>query len=1181
QAGRVRLYLDTTPPGAPVGLVADPADWTNVDEFGVQWANPAELSGVAGAWYKLNTPPFHATDGTFVAGVGLTSLAGLSVRSDGAHNLYVWLQDALGNVDHTQRAMVTLRLDTTPPGAPTSLDASPDGWQAVNRFTVTWRNPPDLSGVAGAYWKLNAEPTAPGDGAFVSRDNLTRITDLAVPAEGQHDLYLWLQDAVGNVDHRNRNVLIRAFSFDETPPATSLRLDGPLGLNGWYTGAVTGRLEAVDNQSGVAGTRYRIDGSLWITDTLFTLTADGVYSVEYHSWDVAGNWEPVHTVIVSIDSQPPLTAHTLSSAPAPGGWYSATVTVTLTISDATSGPAAIFYQVNGGAWLSGTQGAEVIFANDGQHRLKYYGRDVAGNREAEHELQVFIDMQPPSTAYFLDGREGLNGWYTSAVTVTLLPTDTVSGIAVTRYRVDGGPWRSGTSFVVDTDGVHTLEFYSVDGLGNVEQGFPVTLKIDTQPPGSPTRPVLSPAGWTNVNDFQVRWGNPQDLSGIGGACYKLDQEPTAPNDGICRPVTGNTLYGVQVPGEGVYDLFLWLRDGAGNADHNNRNVALDALHYDATPPTTTLVISGSMGWNGWYTSPLTLTFDVRDALSGAASARYRVDGGPWQTGWQTVVTGEDKHVVEYYGLDAAGNQEMARTATLRMDLRAPDPPTSVVVWPQGWSRVNRFQASWSNPLDFSGIGGAFYRFDTPPASGYDGTFVTTTTTITNMAVPAEGRHHLYLWLADMAGNADPTRWVMVPDAAWYDGTPPTTTLVVTGTVGGGGWYTSDLAVGVAADERISGIAERWYQIDGGGWINGSRFDLTGEGPHRVEHYGVDVAGNVEVTRTTWLNIDRQPPQAAIVNLAAIQSSPIFSVEWQGDDGALGSGVVAYDVQVRQGHSGPWLTWLVNTPMTSSFFAGQRGRTYYFRVRARDRAGHIGQYPSGEGIVRTAVQVVLNGDFESRVFDPWTLYGALSSRSGVTETTSLDGARTWAAQLGSPAYGSGVEEPGTVPIGAAVISQTVTVPGPNDMTAPALTFWYRIFTYDVFWSERLQRFYDTFEVSIHSSTGVTLALPLRDGNKVGPDPQFGVDFGVLKDLGWRYGRVDLKPYAGQTIQIVFANHNRWDNRFNTWTFLDEVQIVDSDVFVRRYLPLVAVGERAQAAVAEAASAHRQQEERRMR
>ena len=42
----------------------------------------------------------------------------------------------------------------------------------------------------------------------------------------------------------------------------------------------------------------------------------------------------------------------------------------------------------------------------------------------------------------------------------------MSGVAATHYRVDGAAWRTGTSVLVSGDGVHTLEFYSVDGAGN-------------------------------------------------------------------------------------------------------------------------------------------------------------------------------------------------------------------------------------------------------------------------------------------------------------------------------------------------------------------------------------------------------------------------------------------------------------------------------------------------------------------------------------------------------------------------------------------------------------------------------------------------------------------------------------------------------------------------------------------
>jgi hypothetical protein len=213
-----------------------------------------------------------------------------------------------------------------------------------------------------------------------------------------------------------------------------------------------------------------------------------------------------------------------------------------------------------------------------------------------------------------------------------------------------------------------------------------------------------------------------------------------------------------------------------------------------------------------------------------------------------------------------------------------------------------------------------------------------------------------------------------------------------------------------------------------------------------------------------------------------------------------------------------------------------------------------------------VQIVLNHDFEEQVFDPWVLYGPLSGKSEVTETLSPRGEPTWAAQLGSADYGASTDlaVPGTVPVGAAVISQTVAVPGSSDMVAPALTLWYRIYTYDVLWSEWNQKIYDTFEVTLHPGGGGSPALVLQDGNDVGPSPQIGVDYGVLKDLGWRYAAIDLTDYAGQTIRISFASYNRWDGHFNTWTLLDDVQIVDRHAYVSCYLPLLSTEGQVQAA-----------------
>jgi hypothetical protein len=78
---------------------------------------------------------------------------------------------------------------------------------------------------------------------------------------------------------------------------------------------------------------------------------------------------------------------------------------------------------------------------------------------------------------------GDNDWYVSAVEITFTATDDMSGVAETYYRVNGGTWETGTVATVSDDGEHTVEYYSVDNVGNEEdvQG-PVDFKIDQTPP---------------------------------------------------------------------------------------------------------------------------------------------------------------------------------------------------------------------------------------------------------------------------------------------------------------------------------------------------------------------------------------------------------------------------------------------------------------------------------------------------------------------------------------------------------------------------------------------------------------------------------------------------------------------------------------------------------------------------
>jgi RHS repeat-associated protein len=60
-------------------------------------------------------------------------------------------------------------------------------------------------------------------------------------------------------------------------------------------------------------------------------------------------------------------------------------------------------------------------------------------------------------------------------------------------------------------------------------------------------------------------------------------------------------------------------------------------------------------------------------------------------------------------------------------------------------------------------------------------------------------------------------------------------------------------------------------------------------------------------------------------------------EWQGTDS--GSGIRSYDVQYAVDSPNNWQDWRLDTPQTQTSFGGEFGHSYYFQIKARDRAGN--------------------------------------------------------------------------------------------------------------------------------------------------------------------------------------------------------------------------------------------------
>jgi uncharacterized repeat protein (TIGR01451 family) len=282
-----------------------------------------------------------------------------------------------------------------------------------------------------------------------------------------------LVDKLNEIDlnpDNNFSTLSITVSADAVAPITVGSLSGTQGTTGWYTGPVTVSLTASDNDSGVAATSYSLDGgNTWLSYSApFVINAQGTSTVEFYSVDNAGNTESIQSDTFKIDGVKPSTTDSLSGTQGSNGWYtSASVGVTLTAGDATSGVAATFYTLDGGSPQTYSGGAFVV-SGDGMHTIVYYSVDSAGNEENANKRVIPIDSTPP--VLMLPADQVFAATQSDGAVVTYVgasATDNLTTPSLTYSQA------AGTLFPL---GVTTVYVGAIDAAGNEAHGsFTVTV----------------------------------------------------------------------------------------------------------------------------------------------------------------------------------------------------------------------------------------------------------------------------------------------------------------------------------------------------------------------------------------------------------------------------------------------------------------------------------------------------------------------------------------------------------------------------------------------------------------------------------------------------------------------------------------------------------------------------------
>ncbi len=216
-----------------------------------------------------------------------------------------------------------------------------------------------------------------------------------------------------------------ALPADASAPVTSVFCNGSPCASTTYTSTVRVTLSAVDLGSGVASTHYTTDGT---TPTLSSPAYAGSFpltsaaTVQYRSWDNAGNAEPVESQTINVqeppDTTPPTTAISCNGGTCSPTGYTAPVTVTLSAADNPGGwgVANTYYTTDGSTPTTSSTVYTGPFTVKQNTTVKFFSTDLAGNAE-----QVNSQAIPFTVVVSLTFDDGIENQYALAFLNALQP----------------------------------------------------------------------------------------------------------------------------------------------------------------------------------------------------------------------------------------------------------------------------------------------------------------------------------------------------------------------------------------------------------------------------------------------------------------------------------------------------------------------------------------------------------------------------------------------------------------------------------------------------------------------------------------------------------------------------------------------------------------------------------------
>jgi hypothetical protein len=270
----------------------------------------------------------------------------------------------------------------------------------------------------------------------------------------------------------------------------------------------------------------------------------------------------VFDVIIRIRTRPDSVNFEIND----GDQYTNTTRVVLDIDAGDADPAGLdlSFSTDGSTWSSWEQFTISkklsLSPEDGERRVYLKVRESLGLVVRTVEDTITLDMTPPMTSVVLEGDLSEESWYASDVKVGLETFDALTGVAIVKHRIDGGPWEEYSApFVVRGSGHHSVEYLSGDIAGNIESTKEVNFKIDTDGPERLFVTINEGSQYTTDSSVLLELGAVDPASGVDAMSFSDDGVEWSP----WEPFMPYRTYQLD-DGEGEKTVHFRVRDVAGN-----------------------------------------------------------------------------------------------------------------------------------------------------------------------------------------------------------------------------------------------------------------------------------------------------------------------------------------------------------------------------------------------------------------------------------------------------------------------------------------------------------------------------------------------------------------------------------------------------------------------------------------